>query len=414
MPNHRSPRATSFLALLLPAAIATAGATARAQSIEFAEGRTTIELPLVMLGSGGLAGLPCVEVGLGKERLMFLLDTGFNAIAVHRPTAERLGLEARGFDVVAAFGGVAKTPVFRGPAVSFGGADLTAPFYYGLELQGFANGSGRELDGILGGQFFARCVVTIDYPQQKVTLVDQEAFEPPADLEPVRLDFGIGQPEIKASIDGGREYRYLLDTGAAPALLLNAPFVRRHELGRDAIRLWPGRVRGFVGQIECHLASLGTFAAGPLQAADVPVTLLGAGSTFDLGGDQRRAGVIGTGMLLDRRITFDYERRRLFVGPATRSPLAHGYSGIDLDWSDSEGPLVRHVLTGPDRNAVDLVAGDRLLLVDGTPLPPTALALHALLRERASVVLTVGRGNRRHEVTWARIGSLPRVTLAAK
>jgi len=385
-------------------------ATATAQEMEFDAGKSSVELPLVMLGNGNLPGLPCIELGFGEGTGLFLLDTGFNAVAVRRGLAADLGLEQRGTHIAASFGGTSKVPLFRGPAVDLRGARFTVPLFYGLDLDHFAQGRGRQLTGILGAWFFARCVLTIDYARGKVVVSDQQTWQPPPDLAPTRLDFRLGQPEIWGTIDDGRPARFMIDTGAETVLLLNAPFVARSHLADAPERLCRSRLMGLGGRADCWFAEVARFAAGPLELADCPVVLMGAVDGFDFGDDSLRAGLIGTGMLHGRAVTFDYARRRLFVAgppqPAVR-PL-----GITVDYDDGERGTVAEVLGMPDSPAVDLLAGDRIVAIDGAPLPALPADFRAAVTARETVELTVERGGERHVVAWRRIEHLPRVRMA--
>jgi len=375
--------------------------------MEFDAGKAAVELPLVMLGNGNEPGLPCVELAIDSQPALFLLDTGFNAIALRREFAQQLGLEQRGFDFAAGLGGSNKVPLFRGPAVDWPGAHLRVPLYYGLDLSRFGAGRGRTMSGILGGMFFARCVVTIDYARGRVVVSDQETWQPPAGVEPTPLEFRIGQPELRGSIDGGPTARYVLDTGAEFPLTLNAPFVERH-LERDRAQLVATRVMGLGGLVPCWFATLARFEAAPLLCTDCPVILMGKVEGFDFGDDNLRAGLIGSGMLVGHCVTFDYARRRMFVTKGAQ-PAPAGPAGITVDFDADQRGTVRHIVTLPGRPDVDLRSGDRIVAVAGEPLPETGARFHALLRERAATELTVERDGERHTVVWQRIDALPRV-----
>jgi len=66
----------------------------------------------------------------------------------------------------------------------------------------------------------------------------------------------------------------------------------------------------------------------------------------------------------------------------------------------------------PDSPAVDLLAGDRIVAIDGAPLPALPADFRAAVTARETVELTVERGGERHVVAWRRIEHLPRVRMA--
>lgn len=414
MKTHHAPaRQGAPLALGALTALALVLTHASAQELTFDAGRESIELPLVMLSNGNFPGLPCVECTFAGEQRLFLLDTGFNGVAVDPGLAKELDLEQRGTDVQAGIGGIGRVPLFRAPALEFAGARFSAPLFYGLDLTGFSRSRGRKLAGILGGQFIGVCVLTIDYGRHMVRIADRETFAAPEGVPSTKLDFFVGQPEVWASLDGGRRTRFLLDTGAEICLILNEPFVARHELVADAERLCESKVLGLNGVVVSHSASFANVAIGDITFTNVPTVLLGAAKGLSLGGDARRAGIIGTAMLRGRSVTFDYRNRVVYWDtPAEARPGQ--VTGITTDWDDPKHVKVLDAMTWPARPAVDLVEGDVLVAVDGGPLPDGPGTFYSLLCSKAEVVLTVERDGRRHEVKWQRIDELPRIAISGK
>jgi predicted aspartyl protease len=403
----------SSLALGILAAFAVPVADASAQELTFDAGRDSIELPLVMLSNGNYPGLPCIEVAFAGQKRLFLLDTGFNGVAVDPGLAKELALEQRGTDIQAGIGGVSRVPLFRAPALEFDGARFTAPLFHGLDLTGFSGGRAQPLAGILGGQFIGSCVLTIDYGRHLVRIVDRETFEPPEGQAATKLDFFVGQPEVWASLDGGRRMRFLLDTGAELCLVLHEPFVARHELAADSDRLCESRVRGLNGLVVSHSASFARFTIGEVEFTNASAILLGATKGISLGGDARRAGVIGSAMLRGMSVTFDYKQRRLFWARIAGSEAGE-VSGLTMDWDDPKHVVVLGVMTWAARPSIDIEPDDVLCAVDGGALPEGPGAFYSLLRSKAEVVLTIERDGKRHDVKWQRIDELPRVAIPGK
>lgn len=411
-------RGTSSVAGMLVAlawlvALARLGAVVRAQELTFEAGRDNIELPLVMLSNGNYPGLPCIEVVFAGQERLFLLDTGFNGVAVDSDLAKELALEQRGTDIQAGIGGTGRVPLFRAPELEFAGARFTAPLFYGLDLSGFSRGRGRKLSGILGGQFIGVCVLTMDYGRKIVRIRDHEKFTPPEGAVATKLDFFVGQPEVWASVDGGRRFRFLFDTGAEGSLVLHEPFVARNELAADPERLCKANILGLNGVVVSHGGSFAHFSIGDTRLANVSAVLLGATKGLSLGGDARRAGIVGSSMLQGSQVTFDYRNRQLFWDvPADAQ--AGQVSGIMVDWDDAKRVRVVGVMTWAARPTMDLEVDDVLVAADGGSLPDGPGAFYALLRSKAEVVLSVERGGKRHEVKWQRIDQLPRIAISGK
>lgn len=407
------PRPSRLLAIPFAAGIGLLAAAVRAQEFEFAGEASAVELPLRMLTNGNHPGLPCIEVGFGDERALFLLDTGFNAVAVDRRYAQRREFEQRGSDLSLGIGSGGAVPLYRAPALDFGGAAFTAPLFYGMDLHSLSKGRGVSIAGVLGGQFFQRAIVVVDYAAGRVHIVDPEVFEPPTDIEPLRIEGVMGQPEILGTLDDERPLRFVLDTGAEPDLILNAPFAERSGLLRNADRLCPVPITGLDGGVASRLCSIGRLRAGPIAGDDVTTVLLPKVEGLTLGGDARRAGLIGSSLLADRRVTFDYAHRRIFVAAAT-VPGNCRPTGLSLDWDDPSDVKVMHVMTWPGHDAGDIAVGDRLVDVDHEGMPATANEFRARLLAKTAVVLTLLRDGARHDVTWAHLPTLPRATFEAR
>lgn len=412
MLHNLLPRGAALVAWLV-VAMASLGANGRAQEFTFEAGHDRIELPLVMSSNGNYPGLPCIEVSFAGQQHLFLLDTGFNGVAVDPNLAEELALEQRGEDIQAGIGGTGRVPLFRAPALEFAGARFTAPLFYGLDLRGFSGGRGRKLAGILGGQFIGTCVLTVDYGRQLVRIMDRETWQPPEGAVATKLDFFLGQPEVWASVDGGRRVRFLFDTGAEGGLILNAPFVARHELAADPERLCKANIQGLNGVVVSHSGSFARFALGDITFANVPTVLLGTAKGLSLGGDARRAGIVGSAMLRGLQVTFDYRNRQLFWGAPVGAEAGQA-SGITVDWDDPKRVRVAGVMTWAARPTLDLEVDDVLVAADGGSLPDGPGAFYTLLRSKAEVVLSVERAGKRHEVKWPRIDELPRLAIAGK
>ncbi|MEM7201758.1 MAG: retropepsin-like aspartic protease [Planctomycetota bacterium] len=121
----------------------------------------------------------------------------------------------------------------------------------------------------------------------------------------MRLGFGSGQPEVWAKIDGGRSYRFMIDTGAESSLLINAPFARRHGLVAEPDRLSEVKIHGFEGTSRSYVGAFARFSFGDLTANHCPTELLAQPNRLGQAGNARLAGIIGTGMLYELRVAFD-------------------------------------------------------------------------------------------------------------
>ncbi|HEV7427226.1 MAG TPA: PDZ domain-containing protein, partial [Thermoanaerobaculia bacterium] len=91
-----------------------------------------------------------------------------------------------------------------------------------IDLSNFERSEGRHIDGILGGELFARFAVEMDSDAAIVRLHDAAAFHYGGKGETIPITMSSGKPYVTASLKlkGRAEQRrtYLLDTGSADAI----------------------------------------------------------------------------------------------------------------------------------------------------------------------------------------------------
>jgi hypothetical protein len=176
------------------------------------------------------------------------------------------------------------------------------------------DGPKRELDGILGKQFFDQFVVEIDYAQRFLTVYDRSSYKYAGSGKEIPLEIGEQHIFAKAQIRvSGRPLtgRFLLDTGSAHALSLMKPFIHKHNLLPSTEGMTALPVCGLGGheKEKSWIGSLEELQLGEFKISD-PVT------EFRLADPNTDAdGVIGGALFRRFRVIFDYSRRRMILEP---------------------------------------------------------------------------------------------------
>src|SRR5688572_1364595 len=175
----------------------------------------------------------------GSTPQWFILDTGCSGTSiVARETAERLklalGAEARA-DVGAGSGADVRISQAKQPVTLVAlGETLTVVEPRLLTLGHVARYEGRRVDGLLGGDFMFRHVVTLDYADRTIAVGDTTASVPPPGALVVPLDLDTGWPVAAGTITprGGKPIpcRMIVDTGVRGVVTLFAPFSAAHGL----------------------------------------------------------------------------------------------------------------------------------------------------------------------------------------
>jgi hypothetical protein len=329
---------------------------------------------------------PFVRVSIdGSEPQWFILDTGLSGPSiVARESAERVGLsrgdEAR-TEVGAGAGADVRLSQARGVVtLSALGETLSVAQPRVLTLGHVTRYEGRPVDGLLGHDFMARHVVTLDYAARTITLRDPAGYTPPPDASVVPLDLETGWPIATGTVTpkGGKPLpcRVIIDTGVRGIVTLFTPFAAAHGLHGAKGQLRDLVVGGGAGGLT--RGDVGRFAAltlGPVTFAE-PIVILSRDTTGVLAAGDPQA-IVGGELLRRHRVTFDYAHRRMILEPvaAASSPFEYDMSGLflALDESGSGAIQVMAVHPGSPGDEAGVRAGDRIVAIDGRRVPALAL-----------------------------------------
>ena len=344
---------------------------------------------LLFLAGGSQARLPIELVGnhvfvpveIAGHALRFLLDTGgVNLLAA--AAAQRLGLgsvgaiEARGPGEKSVGSGFARVERL----VVGGAVALERQLLRVLDMPGFDDVEGVQVDGVLGVELFKRLVVQIDYAACTLLLADSVGFAAPAGAASLPVTFFGHFPGVAAEIDGVAG-QFWLDTGNRGGVVLLVPFVEEHGL-RERYAASPVTTIGWGvgGRAQGRLARGGRLVLGDAVVTG-PVLRL----PVDYGGAlaiRHVAGNIGGEILRRFVVTFDHSRRvvHLVENAASGSPFEVDRSGLWIN-RHADGAIVCAVMAGSPAATAGLEEGDAIVSVDGEAA--ASFGLDALRRRLA-------------------------------
>ena len=174
--------------------------------------------------------------------------------------------------------------------------DFNSADYRGLDRQNY--------DGLLGYDVFAGALVTVNFQDQTMTIVDPAAQQAdPAGLN-ILTDTSRWVPTIPMTLNRSIAVMAMLDTGDPGAIVFGPDILYKYHL-RMARNIG---VRAGMGSVEC--GNIDTLQVGP-------VTYFGEmACKLDNSLVTGRRILVGLDFLRHFTVVFDYPRGRLFLQPA--------------------------------------------------------------------------------------------------
>jgi len=349
------------------------------------------------------AGLIFVQASVnGSPPMDFIFDTGAAVTVLNRSRLSRLGLDAIGELAIGGGGGNAPMSFVRGVSFALAGVQLRDQIVTAVPLDALEGPLGHRIDGILGYDFLSRFVIEIDYPKATLTLYDRAAGHHPSG-QPVPILLQGLVPSVNATVDvAGHPVaaQLMVDTGCNCELSFNAPFTRAHHLIESSPKLLPQRSRGAGAETDDVVGRVAGIALGGLHLRSLISSFsrdaVGMMATPD------RAGLLGGELLRRFVVTFDYDRKTMWLagGPGVDRPSKMVSAGIQ--WKPGpDGMTVAQVIDGSPGAEAGLAAGDVLISIDATPAAQHTMGTLERLfrREGTPHAVVVRRGAALHTMT---------------
>jgi len=278
--------------------------------VEFPAGKGSVDLPATFID-----GEIVVRITVGGRGLDFVLDTGARGITIDNGVARELGLqtygEYRDFAAGPYTSGHARIPEMRvGDLTMHDVAVQLAP-------ETGDDGAFVKTVGLLGFDFLAELGVTIDYEHQRVTVVREPDYRPPAGPHVIALDARVGEgaPYVPVAVNGTPSNEFLLDTGGQSTFLIFPAFARRHPEALVDIGNGPTDPRlvfftGIGGAVRTKLYELKSVRVGPIDFRN-QIGFVVTSHAYDDGDD----GIIGSAFLRLFTVGLDYANERVYLVP---------------------------------------------------------------------------------------------------
>lgn len=273
--------------------------------VEFPTATSVVRLPVRFSN-----GLFVVRVGIGRTTYDFLLDSGAAGIVIDPSIAEAMNLERYGQRVGATLGTFSEQTAIV-PSITIGALHMRNVVSRVVTVPFHADDHTR-IAGLIGFDFFADTVVHIDHEHNLVDVHQPTTFKPPSDAIPVPLALDDKQPAIRARI-GSVAARMVVDTGANRTVLETA-FADRADVVVDKSSLVASRLRGVGGIGTAQTVRIKQIEFAGAVFSDPMIDI----SPAELGLEDID-GIVGTDLLRDYDIYFDYRSNTAYIKAVHRA-----------------------------------------------------------------------------------------------
>ncbi|RMG24622.1 MAG: PDZ domain-containing protein [Bacteroidetes bacterium] len=244
-----------------------------------------------------------------------------------------------------------------------------------------------------------RYILRLDFDRQQIEVFTDGEYLPEPEAEVLEFELSRKIPVIYAELSLNEretvEGRFMLDTGAGAALILNSPFVQRLQLIQRTQPRYLQRSFGLSNQyMESYMGRMAGIGLGSYYFSALPTKLSMAFQGVE--SLEEIDGIIGNELLKKFNLTFDYRDQLIFIHPSRYfdEPLRVDCSGLKLQYDSTFTAIeVLDVIAASPAGEAGLRPGDVLRELNGQPVQQLALEaiLDYLRREGEEVEVRIER-----------------------
>ena len=167
--------------------------------------------------------------------------------------------------------------------------------------------------GLIGTDLLERFVVKVDFDHKQLLLYKPDTWHYEGPAQPQALTDAVGLLAMAGTLEGD-PVSLLVDTGSSTNLIMNAPFVREHNLF-NRLRCTRERplAEGVGGLIFGRRAAVDTLVLNGVTLPTLGIDLTSMRSAVLA--DTSLSGVLGLGALKRFNLVLDMPQRRIYLEP---------------------------------------------------------------------------------------------------
>ena len=318
---------------------------------EFQAGNVST-VPMQLLYTNDLGGLPAVPVIIAGRKTWWLVDTGSSHNLVSPQLAQRLRLAPATSSEVSTIAGKRNTGYYRLPSMQIGAVELENQSAAAVDLGLVSASDGLVVDGILGMPALNRLIVSLDFGRHTAIFSQYVPnYQQPHSVIPFRLVGGV--PVASLNIVGGRTGEFILDTGNAGGLVMFPSYARRDYRRQPASFI---EIEDLGGRVPTGLALLPSLNIGTWRTQQIPVSL-----PMRTHGFNQLDGSIGNAIFTGQTLTFDFPSQHLLLSASHDADVLPGQFGFMLAANNQ----IEVVLPNSPAARMGIQVGDSIVAVNG-------------------------------------------------
>lgn len=318
---------------------------------EFQAGNVST-VPMQLLYTGDLGGLPAVPVMMAGRKTWWLVDTGSSHNLVSPQLAHALRLSPTASSEVSTIAGKQLTGYYRLPTMQIGAVELENQSAAAVGLGLVSARDGLVIDGVLGMPALNRLIVSLDFGRHTAIFSQYVPnYQQPHSVIPFRLVGGV--PVASLNIVSGRTGEFILDTGNAGGLVMFPAYARRDYRQKPFAFI---EIEDLGGRVPTGLALLHTLNIGSWHTRQAPVSL-----PMRTHGFQGLDGSIGNAIFTEQTLTFDFPSQHLLLSASRDSDALPGQFGFLL----AANNVIEVVLPNSPAARMGIQVGDHIVEVNG-------------------------------------------------
>jgi len=346
--------------------------------------------PVPLVEDGNMIQVP---VAAFHKTLYFIVDTGFTISAIDTKYAAYLGDPIASYPAISPLGTRKNVPIYQCPEISLAGRPLALEKIAGLDLQMLSSIAGRPCDGILGLDWFAQNVVSINFDRQTFSVEPATPEIVRNTFVPVPLEPANGYYTMPVRLNGGQVFNLMIDTGDSSSLSLN-----EDDWGELFSTNQTKTVRATVADAVNQVAQTEIGVLGRLTIQSLNYTNLHAMRIHCAGQPSR----LGLGFFKRHDITFDVGGGMLYLQPGQKYAAAdiEDMSGLHL-LREGGRTTVYSVDENSPASAQGILPRDIIDKVNGQSASALTMdAIRQILRsgDRVQIALELRRGDNLRDI----------------